>query len=203
MYLCLVGPRTFVPLTWLCKKQSAVSHSSSEAEVIALDAAIRMEAIPAIMLWEEILSVFDPEYCHKPRVPRPLVSRGDPVLSGRVSWLAAQLAEVDWVPPSLPKSHGLSMLIVFEDNEAVIQMTIKGRSPNMRHVGRVHRVDLDWLFERIREDPSIHMRYVGTKEQIADIFTKGVFTSDQWARLCRLAQIGSPKSLYTSTYKTK
>ena len=37
--LFLVGPNTFVPVTWLCKKQTAVSHSSTEAEIIALDAA--------------------------------------------------------------------------------------------------------------------------------------------------------------------
>jgi hypothetical protein len=48
-YLCLVGPNTFVPITWLCKKQGAVSHSSSEAEVIALDAGVRMEGIPALI----------------------------------------------------------------------------------------------------------------------------------------------------------
>ena len=29
------------------------------------------------------------------------------------------------------------MLYVFEDNEAVIKMIIKGRSPTMRHVSRV------------------------------------------------------------------
>ena len=38
-YLCIVGPRTFVPVTWVCKRQTAVSHSSTEAEVISLDAA--------------------------------------------------------------------------------------------------------------------------------------------------------------------
>ena len=47
-YVVLMGPRTFVPITWLCKKQGAVSHSSTEAEVIALDAAMRMECLP---LW--------------------------------------------------------------------------------------------------------------------------------------------------------
>ena len=39
-----------VPITWLCKKHGAVSHSSSEAEVIALDAAIRTEGIKCIIL---------------------------------------------------------------------------------------------------------------------------------------------------------
>jgi hypothetical protein len=59
-YLCLVGPHTFVPISWMCKKQGAVSHSSSEAEVIALDAATRLEGIPALLLWEVALQVFPP-----------------------------------------------------------------------------------------------------------------------------------------------
>ena len=41
----------------------------------------------------------------------------------------------------------------------------------MRHVPRTHRVDLDWLFERLREDPGISIRHVGTKNQIADMLT--------------------------------
>ena len=65
----------------------------------------------------------------------------------------------------------------------------------MRHVARTHRVDLDWLWERIRDDPGVFIKYIGTKEQIADLFTKGNFTAEQWKRLCRLAQIGMTKSL--------
>ena len=34
--VCLVGPRTFVPLSWICKNQRAVSHSSTDAEIISL-----------------------------------------------------------------------------------------------------------------------------------------------------------------------
>ena len=56
--LFLVGPNTFVPITWLCKKQGAVSHSSTEAEVIALDAAMRMEGIPMLMFWDQVIEVF-------------------------------------------------------------------------------------------------------------------------------------------------
>ena len=54
---------------------------------------------------------------------------------------------------------------LFEDNEAVIRMIIKGRSPSLRHVSRSHRVDLGWLFERINLDSSIPIRYVRTTEQ--------------------------------------
>ena len=62
-------------------------------------------------------------------------------------------------------------------------MSSKGRSPNMHHVARTHRVDLDFLFERLRDDHGMFIKYVGTKEQIADIFTKGSFTSDSWLSL--------------------
>ena len=33
-----------------------------------------------------------------------------------------------------------AMLCVFEDDEAVTKMIIKGRRPTMRHVPRIHRV---------------------------------------------------------------
>ena len=49
------------------------------------------------------------------------------------------------------------MLNVFEDNEVVIKMIIKGRSPTMRHVSRTRRVSLDWLFDRINLDPKIQI----------------------------------------------
>ena len=48
MFLALVGPNTFAPLTWFCKKQDAVSHSTTEAEIIAMDAALRMEGLSLI-----------------------------------------------------------------------------------------------------------------------------------------------------------
>ena len=58
----------------------------------------------------------------------------------------------------------------------------------LRHVPRVHRIDLDSLFERFRVDPGLAIRYVNTKMQIADILTKGSFTGAQWKVLCDLAQ---------------
>ena len=56
-------------------------------------------------------------------------------------------------------------------------MTIKERAPMMRHVARTHRVDLDWLFERLKKDPGFSIKFVGTKQQIPDLFTKGSFTA--------------------------
>ena len=41
--LCIFGRRTFVPISWMYKKQTSVSHGSTEAEIISLDAGLRME----------------------------------------------------------------------------------------------------------------------------------------------------------------
>ena len=78
---------------------------------------------------------------------------------------------------------------MFEDNEAVIKMIIKGRSPTMRHVSRTHRVALDWLFDRINLDPKIQIKYIDTKNQLADILTKSNFTRDEWNHLLNLFNI--------------
>ena len=53
---------------------------------------------------------------------------------------------------------------IFEDNEAVIKIIFKGRSPTMRHVSRTHSVALDWLFDRINSDPKIQIKYVDTEK---------------------------------------
>ena len=54
----LFGSHTFVPKSWMCKKQSSVSHSSTEAEVISLDAGLRMDGIPAFNPWDLVIEVF-------------------------------------------------------------------------------------------------------------------------------------------------
>ena len=59
----------------------------------------------------------------------------------------------------------------------------------MRHVPRTHRVDLDWLIERVREDPAINTTYVNTKLQLADFLTKGQFSAEQWNNLLQLVSL--------------
>ena len=68
-------------------------------------------------------------------------------------------------------------------------MIMKGRSPTMRHVSRTHRVALDWLLDRINLEPKIQIKYIDTKCQLADILTKGSFTSDEWNHLLNLFSI--------------
>ena len=90
------------------------------------------------------------------------------------------LLNVDFVPTNFKAPKRRAKFVIMEDNDAVIKMMLKGRSPNLRHVTRTHRVDLDWLFERIRQDPGIFLKYVKTRYQIGDLLTKGAFTAELW-----------------------
>ena len=56
--LCIFGSHTFVPISWMCKKQTSVSHNSTEAEIIFLDASLRMGGIPALDHWDLVVEVF-------------------------------------------------------------------------------------------------------------------------------------------------
>ena len=55
--LCVSGNHTFVLISCMCKKQTCVSHSSTEAEIISLDAGLRMDGIPALDLWDLVKEV--------------------------------------------------------------------------------------------------------------------------------------------------
>ena len=55
VFVALVGPQSFFPLSWGSKKQTCVSHSSVEAEIVALGVSRRTDAIPPLDLWEKIL----------------------------------------------------------------------------------------------------------------------------------------------------
>ena len=99
------------------------------------------------------------------------------------------LKNIDCVPSNVQPLCQEALLYVFEDNEAVIKMTIKGRSHTMRHVSRTHRVALDWLFDRINLDTKIQIKYIDTKNQLADILTNGNFTRDKWNHLLYLFNI--------------
>ena len=73
----------------------------------------------------------------------------------------------------------------------------------MRHVSRTHRVDLDWLFDRINLDPEIQIKYIDTKNQLADILTEGNFTRDEWNHLLWLFKVSHFSSTDCSEVMSK
>ena len=73
----------------------------------------------------------------------------------------------------------------------------------MRLVSRTHRVALDWLFDRINSDPKIQSKYIDTKNQLADMLTKGNFTRDEWNHLLCLFNISHLSSTVCSETMAK
>ena len=73
----------------------------------------------------------------------------------------------------------------------------------MRHVSRTHRVALDWLFDRINLDSKVRIKYIDTKNQLADILTKGNFTRDEWNHLLCLFNISHFSSTVCSAAMAK
>ena len=168
----------------MCEKQTSVSHSSTEAEIISLHAGLRMDGIPALDLWDSVIEIFhsSPHKTNKTkdvREPRGNLSANIPPNMRKqipTKHTNLDLTNIDHVPSNGTHSGPSAVLFVFEDNEAVIKMIVKGRSPTLRHVSRTHRVALGWLFDRIDLDPKIQIRYIDTKHQLADMLTKGNFT---------------------------
>ena len=113
------------------------------------------------------------------------------------------MEDSDSVPSNVQSARQEALLCVFEDNEAMIKMIVEGRSLTMRHVSRTHRVALDWLFDRINLDSKIQVKYIDTKNQLADILTKGNFTRDEWNHLLSLFNISHFSSTVCSAARAK
>ena len=119
-----------------------------------------MDGIPALDLWDLIVAVLENTnqnhteqgdlLKNKREVRSPLHTIYKRKQSQRV---INDLHNVDFIPSNVQSSHQEASLYMFEDNETVIKMIVKGRNPTMRHVSRTHRVALDWFFDRINLDP--------------------------------------------------
>ena len=51
-HMCARGPRTYYPLGGTSKRQSCVSHSTPEAEMVAMDFALRQHGLPTLSLFD-------------------------------------------------------------------------------------------------------------------------------------------------------
>ena len=86
------------------------------------------------------------------------------------------------------KPRQTTVLIIAEDNEAVIKIVKKARSMALRHLPRTHRIDVQWLFE-VCANPRVRMLYVNTKQQIANLMTKSLNNPQILEHLLDIAQI--------------
>ena len=175
----------------MCKKQTSVSHSSTEPEITSLDARlIKVElAVLHGNTYQSNQERGDP-YTKLVRVnPHRLLTRK------KFHGMIDDLDNVDFNSSNVHSSRKEALLFFFEDNEAVIKIIIKGRSPTMRHVSEPTELLQIGCFDRINLDPKIQIKYIDTKIQLADILTKGNFTRDEWNHLLCLFNISHFSSI--------
>ena len=115
---------------------------NAESEIVSLDAGSRWDGLPVLQFWVCVLETLSSKLARR-------------ILERRKCERVIQ-------------SHSHLDDCIFEsiDNAAVIQMINQGRSPSLRHVTRSHRVDWDWLFERVNLDCSILMKIRANKRSV-------------------------------------
>ena len=179
----------------ICKKQTSVSHSLTKSEIISLNAGLRGYELLAFDLSDIIIEVLS--FTNKAQPQQTIHQETDAVADSETKTQhvtrrlnVEQLSGADCVPTNTLSSQSESLLCIFEDNEAVIKVITKGRSPTM-HVSRTHGIALDWLFGRINLELKIQIKYVDYKNQLADIMTKGSVSLDECNHLLCLFNIVS------------
>ena len=124
--LCIFGSHTFVPISWMCKKQTSVSHSSTESEIISLDTGLRLDGLLALELWDLIISVLG----NISRVSdRSGKLENDERKHNKSHNQIDAMKDIDSVLSNVQSARQEALLYVFEDNEAVIKMIIKWQKP--------------------------------------------------------------------------
>ena len=142
--LCMLGDHTCVQIPWTGKKKTAVSHNSTEAEVISLPTGLRMEGFLALTSWDVVVGVLETLASR---------TRSDPSrhFTSRTSHTTQET--IDHVPPNVQESSNRVHLLFFEKDEAGMKIIIKGMSARMRHVSRKHRVN---MYQSTENDYRIH-----------------------------------------------
>ena len=127
--LCIFRSHTFLPISlmcWCARKQTSVSHSSTEGEIILLTQAygwtVSQLWIFGIWWWKCFIAT---------KTNRVMSStRRKNQTKAPTKHDSSELFHMDNVPSNVKFSQSIAMLYVVEDKEAVIKMTIKGRSPH-------------------------------------------------------------------------
>ena len=117
--LCVLGSHTIVPISWTCKKQTAVSHSSTESEIISLDTGLRLDGLPALELWDLIVSVLGNTTQNHDRTEKPVVNTSEICSPSHTIYKRKQsrrvindLDNVDFIPSNVQSSRQEALLDV-------------------------------------------------------------------------------------------
>ena len=186
--LFLVGPNTYYPLNAFSKKQTSITMSSTESEVVAANQGIRAQGLPSLSLWFFLwMGEAGREAVPKAAIqPGTAVARIDPELDeiryGGKTSDGRSVADINGLHVSLPAKFKVR---VMEDNQATITILLTGSSNTMRHTERTQKVSFAWLRQQF-EFGNFLMLNADTREQVADIFTKPFTDRPKWQHALRL-----------------
>ena len=79
----------------------------------------------------------------------------------------------------------------------MFRVCMTGRNPSMRHLGRTHYVQVQWLKERF-QSPDLKLIYEPSAKQAAEIYTKGFDNAVAWDHVSKNIAI-----VYKSTFNIK
>ena len=224
---CMFGSHTFISISWMCEKQTSFSHSSTESEKISLDASLRMNGILPLRLWDLVIEVLHSS-SNQPKKSdenvqgnllhyTPSRKHTKNQIETPIQYNDLDLCNVDNVSSNVKSSQVGGVLYIFEDNEAVIKMIIKGSSPTMfcvwnevpglyqqtpRAAGHAHRKT---QFNRIRNHLFVCRievrRYSRTWFMGSDLCSSWKHASEPY-RTGRLVK-EQTWSLFTASHETK
>ena len=96
----------------MCKKQTSVSHSSTESEIISLDTGLRLDGLPALELWDLIVSVLGNISHISDRAEKP---ESDVHKRQKSHNKIDEVKDIDLVPSDVQSAHQEALVYVFED----------------------------------------------------------------------------------------
>ena len=185
--LLLVGPNTYYPLNAFSKKQTSITMSSTESEVVSANHGVRAQGLPSLslwtFLWKEVTIAKDGKVqSSKPFVPKDdtIVARIDPELDdiryGEFKPDGRSVSNINGLNVALSDKFQVQFM---EDNQATITIILKGDSEKMRHTDRTQNISFGWLRQQF-ERGFFNMINVATLGQVADIFTKPFSEKSKW-----------------------
>ena len=134
----------------MCKKRTSVSTAQQNQKLFRWMLASKMDGLSALDSWDEVIEVLRSSN-NGPPTPKSYTPKSKPKgaagncvrdnvhdirLKKEGDRNAGQLSNLDYATTKAHYSQGKEKEYIFEDNEAVIKMIIKRRSPMMRHVSR-------------------------------------------------------------------
>ena len=159
----------FVPISWMCKKQTSVSHSSTESEIISLDAGLRLDGIPALVLWDLIVAVLGNTNQNRKETGRLVNQQTWNLFSTSHDFTNARnLREWPMIWIMLILFPQTSNLLIWKLCCMCLKTTKQWSRWSLREEGRqwdmfsrTHRVALDcFFFYRINFDSKIQIKYI-------------------------------------------